>query len=133
MVFPADARVHYQRDVRRGNVEAAVTVVREQVGSVGGRKMSIATNVLVVVLLSSALCAGSASGIARAGTPRGWQSAQVRLGDDRDIVAFNVSNNKYHDLGCLWAKRCTVNCIKITRKEAHARGGIPCKVCGGGE
>jgi hypothetical protein len=52
---------------------------------------------------------------------------------DSDTVSFNTSNHKYHSLACTWAKRCTCNCINITRKEAHQRGGIPCKVCGGGE
>jgi hypothetical protein len=50
-----------------------------------------------------------------------------------DTVVFNVQNHKFHDPHCIWAKRCTVNCINMTRKEAHKRGGIPCKVCGGGE
>lgn len=57
----------------------------------------------------------------------------LQIARDSDIVAFNVSNNKFHALSCTWAERCTVHCIQITRKEAHKRGGIPCKVCGGGE
>jgi hypothetical protein len=55
------------------------------------------------------------------------------VSSDKDVVCFNTSNNKFHSLSCTWAKRCTVNCIRITRAEAHSRGGIPCKVCGGGE
>lgn len=55
------------------------------------------------------------------------------LASDSDIVAFNWSNSKYHTLSCIWACRCTVHCVNITRAEAHKRGGIPCKVCGGGE
>src|SRR4030095_4257237 len=50
-----------------------------------------------------------------------------------DIVVFNVKTNKYHSQGCMAAKRCTVNCINITRAEAHQRGGLPCQICGGGE
>lgn len=57
----------------------------------------------------------------------------LRLADPNDIVMFNVQNHKFHTRSCIWAKRCTVNCIPISRKEAHSRGGIPCKVCGGGE
>jgi hypothetical protein len=56
-----------------------------------------------------------------------------QISRDSDIVAFNTSNSKFHALTCMWAERCTVHCINITRKEAHKRGGIPCKVCGGGE
>jgi hypothetical protein len=56
-----------------------------------------------------------------------------QIARDSDIVAFNTSNYKFHALTCIWAERCTAHCINITRKEAHKRGGIPCKVCGGGE
>jgi hypothetical protein len=51
---------------------------------------------------------------------------------DSDIVDFNTNTLKFHDPNCLWARRCTVHCIKITRSEAFKRGGVPCKVCGGG-
>lgn len=44
-------------------------------------------------------------------------------------VAFNTNSYKYHYTSCRWAKKCTVNCIEITLKEAVDRGGIPCKVC----
>ena len=44
---------------------------------------------------------------------------------------FNTQTLKYHKLDCQWAKKCTVNCIKIDKKEAIKRGGKPCKVCGG--
>jgi hypothetical protein len=50
-----------------------------------------------------------------------------------DTVIFNVKTHKYHIPSCIWAKRCTANCIAITRAEAIQRGGVPCKVCGGGE
>lgn len=48
-----------------------------------------------------------------------------------DIVIFNTKTGKNHAPGCQYAKKCTVNCISIDRKDAIKRGGIPCKVCGG--
>lgn len=48
-----------------------------------------------------------------------------------DIFTFNTYTMKYHRRSCKWAKRCTVNCIDITRDEAIRRGGTRCKVCGG--
>ena len=48
-----------------------------------------------------------------------------------EMVMFNTQTLKYHKLDCQWAKKCTVNCIKIDKKEAIKRGGKPCKVCGG--
>ena len=48
-----------------------------------------------------------------------------------DIVIFNTKTGKIHVPGCQYAKKCTVNCISIDRKDAIKRGGIPCKVCGG--
>ena len=46
-------------------------------------------------------------------------------------VMYNTQTGKYHQLWCRWAKKCTVNCIKIDVKEAKKYGGVPCKVCGG--
>lgn len=46
-------------------------------------------------------------------------------------VMYNTQTKKIHQLWCRWAKKCTVNCIKIEKKEAIKRGGVPCKVCGG--
>jgi hypothetical protein len=46
-------------------------------------------------------------------------------------VMFNTHSLKYHHPSCHWAKKCTVNCIRVKRSEAIQRGGIPCKVCGG--
>lgn len=46
-------------------------------------------------------------------------------------VYFNKSSRKYHCPTCTWAKRCTDNCITITKAEAISRGGVACKVCGG--
>lgn len=48
------------------------------------------------------------------------------------MVVYNTKTGKYHSPSCQWAKKCTVNCIKIDKQEAIRRGGIPCKVCGGG-
>ena len=48
-----------------------------------------------------------------------------------EMVIFNTQTLKYHKPSCRWAKKCTVNCIKIDKKEAKKRGGVPCKVCGG--
>lgn len=67
------------------------------------------------------------------GSISGSCAGSVLAASQRDIVDFNTQSLKYHDPDCIWAKRCTVHCIKITRAEAKKRGGIPCKVCGGGE
>lgn len=48
-----------------------------------------------------------------------------------EIVVFNVKTYKIHKVSCASAKQCTVNCIKIDRSDAKARGGVPCKQCGG--
>lgn len=60
-------------------------------------------------------------------------SSPLKLAADSDIVVFNTSNGKYHDKSCKWAIKCTAHCVDVTRAEAHRRGGIPCKVCNGGE
>ncbi len=52
------------------------------------------------------------------------------LGSYADTVVYNVKTGKIHSPSCQYAKKCTVNCIKIERKEAVRRGGVPCKVCG---
>lgn len=46
-------------------------------------------------------------------------------------VIFNVNTKKFHKQSCTWAIACTRNCIKIDKETAIARGGVPCKVCGG--
>ena len=46
-------------------------------------------------------------------------------------VSFNTSSLKYHCRTCTWAKKCTTNCISITKSEAVDRGGVACKVCRG--
>lgn len=48
-----------------------------------------------------------------------------------ETVIFNVKTHKFHAIGCTYAIRCTKNCIKIDRKDAIKRGGVPCKACGG--
>lgn len=48
-----------------------------------------------------------------------------------ETVTYNTNTHKYHKITCKWAKKCTVNCIKIEKAQAIKRGGVPCKVCGG--
>jgi Na+-translocating ferredoxin:NAD+ oxidoreductase RnfE subunit len=48
-----------------------------------------------------------------------------------DKVAFNTKSHIYHCLTCYHVPACTRNCIVITRADAIARGGRPCKHCGG--
>lgn len=48
-----------------------------------------------------------------------------------ETVVFNTKTHKYHKPTCSSAIKCTVNCIKIDKQQAKAKGGIPCKVCGG--
>ncbi len=48
-----------------------------------------------------------------------------------EMVIFNTQTLKYHKIGCPAAIKCTKNCIKIDKKEAIKRGGVPCKKCGG--
>ena len=47
-----------------------------------------------------------------------------------DTVVYNTKTGKYHAQSCASAKKCTVNCIKIDRKQAVQRGGVPYKICG---
>ena len=47
-----------------------------------------------------------------------------------DTVVYNTKTGKYHAQSCASAKKCTVNCIKIDRKLAVQRGGVPCTSCG---
>ncbi len=49
-----------------------------------------------------------------------------------NLVAYNVESQKYHRLDCKWAIKCTKSCIIIYKEDAISRGGVPCKVCGGG-
>ena len=45
-----------------------------------------------------------------------------------ETVMMNVNTKKYHKEYCRYVNK---NCIKIEKKEAIKRGGVPCKVCGG--
>lgn len=47
------------------------------------------------------------------------------------VFKFNVDTKKIHSINCTSAKKCTKNCIKIDRKKAVKRGGVPCKNCAG--
>ena len=53
------------------------------------------------------------------------------LAADSPVVIMNVKTYIYHHPSCIWAKRCTKNCIKTTKDKAKSQGAIPCKVCGG--
>jgi len=46
-------------------------------------------------------------------------------------VFLNTKTLKFHSLSCEWARKCTRNCVRVSREEALKRGGVPCKVCGG--
>lgn len=48
-----------------------------------------------------------------------------------ETVVFNTKSHKYHKPSCSYAIKCTVNCINIEKQQAKAKGGVPCKVCGG--
>ena len=48
------------------------------------------------------------------------------------MVMFNQHSLKFHDPNCVHAQECTRHCIAISLSEAIKRGGVPCKVCGGG-
>lgn len=48
-----------------------------------------------------------------------------------ETVVYNTQTGKYHKVTCQHAKKCTKNCIKIDKKDAQTRQGVPCKVCGG--
>lgn len=48
-----------------------------------------------------------------------------------ETVVFNTKTHKYHKPSCSSAIKCTVNCIKIEKQQAKAKGGVPCKICGG--
>lgn len=62
---------------------------------------------------------------------QGVQLAHSPVKKERTVY-FNTNSYKYHAMSCTWATRCTRNCIEIPLSEAITRGGVPCKVCGGG-
>ncbi len=57
--------------------------------------------------------------------------ATTVLASDDYAVVMNVERHIYHNPDCMWAKKCTKNCIQITKSKAIARDAKPCKVCGG--
>lgn len=60
------------------------------------------------------------------------RSMQAFAADKNEqTVFFNTKTLKYHALSCSYARRCTKNCISLSRSEAIRRGGVACKVCGG--
>lgn len=77
---------------------------------------------LLMMFGSSSLLNGSN------GIPAG--SAEVRS-PKSETVYFNTNSKKFHSPSCVWAKRCTRNCIPVSRDEALKQGGVACKVCGG--
>jgi len=48
-----------------------------------------------------------------------------------EIVTFNTHTLKYHCVSCRSAVQCTKSCIDVKKSVAIARGGVPCKNCGG--
>lgn len=62
----------------------------------------------------------------------GSDQLYVQQARETDKVLFNINSLKYHIPSCSAAKRCT-HCIETTRKDARAKGGVPCKLCGAGE
>ncbi|NQY81335.1 MAG: hypothetical protein HRT47_13590 [Candidatus Caenarcaniphilales bacterium] len=65
------------------------------------------------------------SGILNFGFNSTYYSAEAK-----QEVYYNTKSHIYHNLGCRWAKACTVNCILIDKADAIQRGRA-CKVCGG--
>jgi len=58
-------------------------------------------------------------------------NASISKADTReDVVVFNIKTKKYHKAACVWAERCTKNCVFMKKTEALEKGGMPCKVCG---
>ena len=57
-------------------------------------------------------------------------SLYLPLNSFADTVVYNTKTGKYHAQSCASAKKYTFNCIKIDRKQAVHRGGVPCKICG---
>lgn len=47
-----------------------------------------------------------------------------------EIVYYNTKTHKVHKMSCIWAERCTRNCIPLKRKETYRRGGVPCLPAG---
>jgi len=50
---------------------------------------------------------------------------------DVPIVVLNTNTLIYHKESCIWAQKCTKNCVKVKKVHAIENGARPCKVCGG--
>ena len=68
-------------------------------------------------------------GAAVLGSAIAWSVLPARATDSS--VVLNTKTLKYHCPSCEWARRCTRNCISVSRAEAEARGAVACKVCQG--
>lgn len=86
-------------------------------------------NRLLSILLAVLLLCTPAFVPAHADPVRQTKPAQVNR--QEETVFFNVRSRKFHKHSCVWAAKCTRNCITIPKPEAIIRGGVPCKVCGG--
>ncbi len=87
----------------------------------------------VSALVLSIACAISWNSVAWADHTEINHNTRLIAASAKDIVIYNTKSDKYHIPSCSAAKRCTVNCIPLTRGEAKRRGGVPCKLCGAGE
>lgn len=58
------------------------------------------------------------------------QTGTIRPTLKIEQVFYNTNSQIYHNLNCIWAKKCTKNCILLDKSEAMTRGRA-CKVCGG--
>lgn len=52
------------------------------------------------------------------------------LAEDNPTVLMNTQTLIYHVSSCIWAKKCTRNCIETTKDHALEEGARACKVCG---
>lgn len=88
---------------------------------------------LAAFILSAVLVVTTGAAAVRAEKHYGDWDKQLIAASQKDVVIYNTKTDKYHIPSCSAAKRCTVNCIPLTRGEAKQRGGVPCKLCGAGE
>jgi len=87
----------------------------------------------VTAILAVVLALGGTSIQATSAFAANSENPHTRaLADGNDTVYINTNSKKYHTPSCIHLKRCT-HCIAVKRSEAKAQGGVPCKVCGGGE
>jgi hypothetical protein len=91
---------------------------------------AVDTNGMRRWIVAAALCLAVLA--PRAPLPAGSRSGHAGIAEAAEAtVFFNTKSLIYHHDGCLAAKRCTVNCIWISRADAVKRGGRACKLCGG--